>query len=853
MEFDFGKLSRPQEKVKSVDPIKIFRATPSLQKTPNDLWRSQSTALEEWFEAKEENDVLISLNTGAGKSIVGLLIAQSLVNQGYERVLYVCSTNDLVVQTAREANERLGLSFTLRQRGKFSNNLFETGKGFCITTYQALLNGKTKFKGDLAPNAIIFDDAHVSEKMIRDAFTITINKGDANGVYESLARLFEPHFDAIGRLEAFKNILSGQSAHRILAIPPGAIVTLSDQISEVFRLNNLYNTDTAFSLLNLEDKIKYCVAYISQNRIEICPNFLPSKSLTVFKDKNIKRIYLSATLNSMVDFCRAFGRLPTRKIEPESDAGNGERAFIEIQQDKFTLNGQNINDASAVAYLARQHKLLIATPSYNIASKYKSIKQPPSVENFTSELDDFRQADRGVFSLVSRVDGIDLPHNVCRVMLVDGLPTGFSLHEIYQHEHLNMRNSLASKYANRITQLFGRINRGRKDYSVIYLLDKRLQNWLSRDRNLALLPELLQKQILLGRSVVQQFKISSVEAASELALKILRDDPERDAQWLEFYQNSISGMELEASEVERATENEDLLVSSALAEADYAKALWEGDPAGARQALAAYVDKIVVADRHLAGSYNIAVGQTFELDNDKESAAKQYSVARTRILGFLCLPSPSTKISHGKSEAPKNEAHGHLLRIFVNDVRLENDNIAKLYYPTKPIGSSSSSNQKEEAIRSLGEMIGFFSSRPDHELEIGPDVLWICNDSNKCIQFELKTDKLADNLLNKDDIGQGYNHIRYVVNNYSNLENLGLIYVAKSAGCTGQSSPSSDMWLCTEEALASLRDEYYSWLQSLQSISPIERYAAIGEAPVRGDWSIENVFQRIKKKQLTEL
>ena len=47
-----------------------------------------------------EQDVLITLNTGAGKTIVGLLIAQSLVNEKIENVIYVCSTIDLVFQTA---------------------------------------------------------------------------------------------------------------------------------------------------------------------------------------------------------------------------------------------------------------------------------------------------------------------------------------------------------------------------------------------------------------------------------------------------------------------------------------------------------------------------------------------------------------------------------------------------------------------------------------------------------------------------------------------------------------------------------------------------------------------------------
>ena len=45
---------------------------------------------------------------------------------------------------------------------------------------------------------------------------------------------------------------------------------------------------------------------------------------------------------------------------------------------------------------------------------------------------------------------------------------------------------------------FVSINRGRKDYGVFILRGRNLNNWLSDAENAALLPELLQKQLLLG-------------------------------------------------------------------------------------------------------------------------------------------------------------------------------------------------------------------------------------------------------------------------------------------------------------------------------------------------------------------
>jgi len=95
---DFSKLGSTKKPPAPTDPIKIFATLPSLPGTFNDLWRGQDKALADWHTDRDKRDVLVSLNTGAGQTIVGLLIAQSLVNEGLENVLYACSTIDLVRQ-----------------------------------------------------------------------------------------------------------------------------------------------------------------------------------------------------------------------------------------------------------------------------------------------------------------------------------------------------------------------------------------------------------------------------------------------------------------------------------------------------------------------------------------------------------------------------------------------------------------------------------------------------------------------------------------------------------------------------------------------------------------------------------
>jgi hypothetical protein len=166
--------------------------------------------------------------------------------------------------------------------------------------------------------------------------------------------------------------------------------------------------------------------------------------------------------------------------------------------------------------------------------------------------------------------------------------------------------------------------------------------------------------------LVQQFKIKEVDQLPQLAEQVLS----RDEGWLRYYAETVGGLKIEDDQKARAGENDKLLMAAVLAEADFAAHLWDNNPAFAREALGAVVDKVVVADRRLAGWYNVQIGHTYELQGDAEAGAKQFSQAKARTLGvILALPVPSSKHSAAHVQEPKNLFHKNLLEIFSNDVR----------------------------------------------------------------------------------------------------------------------------------------------------------------------------------------
>ncbi len=835
---DFSKLGSTKKAPAPTNPIKIFETLPSLSGTFNDLWRGQDKALAEWHAARTKNDVLVSLNTGAGKTIVGLLIAQSLVNEGLENVLYVCSTIDLVKQTSEEA-ARIGIEHTIRVQQKFSNDLFETGKGFCITTYAALFNGHSALRNKFFPQAVIFDDAHVAESLLRGAFTLRIDVRDNESLFEEIAELFKPHFKELGISGRFRDALD-LSRHSTAFVAPSGLYERNDRLLEILLRHGIKeDRQLTFPFAWLEDHLHACAAVFTRGVFELTPPFLPSLALDIFR-QNIRRVYLSATLQSQADFVRAFGRLPEVTITPSNDAGNGERLII---------NGRKVKGGfgpSFGAVLVKKQKLVIAVPDYERAKFWGDLAEPPEPETFSKRLDEFRKAKSGAFALVSRVDGIDLPHDTCRVMIMEGLPSGTSLIERYQWEFLRMNNVHAVRVANRLAQLFGRINRGRNDYGAFLVEGDDLNKWLGNDRNLALLPPLLQKQILIGREVQSEFGIEEPSEAIDLVERVLG----RDQGWLDYYQREVKLAELDEDQLARHKAAEPFLVEAALSEANYAAAMWNNDPSTARRSLERTVDATAQHDTPLGGWHAVWLGAAFDLENDKNSAFIAYGQAIRRLGGGMVLPRPIG----GRVEAsklPSLNAFGSSLQdllSYTHGGKFE----AELKKITDLLNliDKGEPKQAETGVRALGELLGFTATRPDNDEGTGPDVLWCDNEKPRQFGFELKTDKKNPATYFKKDVSQVHDHLEWMKQSNPEHEMLGVAFLGPEGNVDAKANPSVHMSLCLISAMVALRDDVLALIHDLRRQTPVERTIAISKETSRNRWDIGEILKRLGLKPL---
>lgn len=845
MVLNFDNLSRPKGHAAPIDPFEIFAKTPNLSNAPNDLWKGQAEALSKWHNNRSAEDNIILLNTGAGKSIVGVLIAQSLVNESIGPVVFACSTIDLVEQTSREC-ERLGIQCTKRSLGVFSNDLFETGRAFCITTYQALFSTPTTFKGEKAPVAVIFDDAHVAERMIRDVFTLTINKDQHPALFQEIVEIVRPEFDALGKSPHFSFILDEVGNNEVTMCPPSTSFRHREAIIEAIKhVKDWRNSDLFFPAMRLWENIGLCAIFISSSAIEITPPFIPT-GVYDFLGKGVRRIYLSATMEYETDFVRGFGRRAKAPIVPDNDAGNGERLIL--LDSRFD---EKVDKTLLAAEILNRHKLLISVPSYNKATIWSQFGTPPSRSNFTAELQAFRAAPSGAFILVSRIDGIDLPQDTCRVMLIDGAPAGASLMDFYLFQTLSLVNLFSTKMAGRITQLLGRINRGRSDYSAFVIYGSDINIWLKTERNIALLPPLIRKQVILSQTVQEGTENATPSKIADLVSQVLA----RDAGWLNFYRDTVDGLEVSTDALNRVKEREAQLAASAEAECKFMTRLWQGNVDGAREALLTVLDDTALADSKLAGWYSVWLAATYESEGDGETAIAHYKKARARLSHWLNVPYKSDFDVRIESEGEKKTTlQRKLLAVNHHGPQALGDLIAKLNIQARILGDATeTSNAKEEAVRLYGELLGFSASRPDNENGHGPDVIWKDEDAAVLIAFELKTEKNDPAEYSKTEVGQAHNHIQWIKDREPDLMSDGLLLVGPNGVCKPEASPSEEIYLVETAFLQRRMQILTAKIDDTRGRTAVERWSLLSEIGSLPEWQLTGFFKVLAQYPLRSL
>lgn len=150
----------------------------------------------------------------------------------------------------------------------------------------------------------------------------------------------------------------------------------------------------------------------------------------------------------------------------------------------------------------------------------------PQIRSGDAERDlaTFAGAARGAVLLANRYDGIDLPDDACRLVVLTGLPAATHLQERFLHDILGARRVLAERIRTRIVQGAGRCTRNVQDYAAVIVRGARLSDFCSRDETLRAMHPELQAEF--------RFGLDNSESANVDLLELLDSFLSQDGNWL---------------------------------------------------------------------------------------------------------------------------------------------------------------------------------------------------------------------------------------------------------------------------------------------------------------------------------
>lgn len=830
MTFDFSKIETIKKDERIIDPVDIFQKNKGniADGAINDLWLGQGDALRDWNDNREKNDVAIVLNTGAGKTLIGLLVSQSLVNETKGKVLYACGSIQLIEQT-REQAKGYGINVTTYYEGSFSNDLYLKGEAVCLTTYQAIFNGRSIFNCEDV-DAIIFDDAHTAEGIIKNHFSLEFNRDQCEGFYSAFANIFRPYFNRVGKSESFKELCEGSNRNVVL-LPPWEVKNNITEIQRILADFGVKNEGgNVFSWEYLKDHLDLCAYFLSSGNIQIVPPFIPINTLPYFKN-TVRRVYLTATMLGEDAFIRTFGRSLDHIVQPKTTAGECERLILFPGQ-KFGFD----NEKPLTKQLIENHKTLILTPSKYKAKRWKDVGSILTRQQVTTDVANFKNTSDPIKIVLSgRYDGIDLPGDTCRHLVLDGFPSGTTLIDRYFWSALNLTNTLRSLIACRVVQSLGRISRGMSDYGVVVITDKSYVKWLLVPKNLAALPEFVQKQIKLG------FQVTNMASDEENLLSAAKSVLDRDDSWTVFYKKFMNDCEIECSDLDL-----DRLSNFAKLEAEFSKHYWERDFNSAAVSLREVLDQVCEFSAGLGAWYGLWVGYCCEL-----LGGNSYEQIYKRAYGLSKSIPKYVEFDIDFTRTPVSEQVLNVSNAFTLG------NGAKVHVPKKfhenlaVLDGSGSVRQVEEALRYLGELLGLDSTRPDNEHDIGPDNLWFC--SRVGMAIEVKTNKDEGVNYSKKYIGQLSQHIQWVKEEVE-LDKLIPVFVGPVCAATESASPSEGMMVTNLASFKQLAEKLIATYEDIsKSATPVTLVQEIEKVFSRRGLLWPDLIQKLELQQLKSL
>lgn len=747
---DFNKHINTKFVKKKTDPVDIYNDLDRSSET-GPLRPSQELILNKWYKDSKNKSQIVKLHTGEGKTLIGLLLLQSKINSENEPCVYVCPNIYLAQQVMSEA-KKFGVPYCYIGSDRELPEEFLNGTRILITHVQKMFNGETKFLLDnksIDVNTVILDDSHACIDSIKKSFTISVKS--SHGLYKDIFELFHDSLKEQGEGSFLE--IENSEYNTMLPIPYWSWI---DKASEVTRLILKYKTDLdiRFAWPLIKDSINKCQAYISGSYLEISPAYMPISRFGSFYNAK-QQVLMSATTQDDGFFIKGLGfsiDSVTSPLVNEELKWSGEKMLLMPSLVDDGLDRETILKALAKP-LEKKFGIISLTPDFKSKKFYTKIGA--KVATSTSIFEDVKSLKSGDLKkcvvFANRYDGIDLPDNTCRVLIIDSKPYFDSLLNRYEEECRTNSDIINIQIAQKIEQGLGRSVRGQKDYSAIVLLGGDLVKFMKSPSTNKYFSNQTKQQISIGLKVCQYAKddISEEDPPLKIVTGLLSQSINRDEGWKNFYtsemdklgEHSSSNNIYEKLELERKAE--ELYFSNQLEES------------------CTVMQRLI--DEYPEERYwylQLLAKYTYGISKVDSNSLQISAFKKNRN-----LLKPKDGIEYSKI-AFVNEKRTKRIREWIKKFDSYSELKISLDGTLDNFSFGMDSEKFEQALDECGKALGFVCQRPDKEIKKGPDNLW-CGKNNQFILLECKNEvELKRKSINKKEAGQMNTHTGWFQETY---------------------------------------------------------------------------------------
>jgi len=773
---DFSQLGQDDSANTSIHPRKIFDALPDNEyQYPRDV---QGEVWNLWHQSRDDGqDSVIKMNTGSGKTIVGLLILKSCLNEGIGPAAYFSPDSYLAEQVRREA-DNLGLDVAADP----DSARFRAGDEILVTNIYTLVNGQSRFGvgiSEIPLGSLVIDDVHACLIDTERQFTLDLGPK----VSDRLVSLFEDdlHRQSSGALHE----INRDNPNREILVPYWTWHRKIDQVREII---SKYARDEIMTwkwpLVN--DSLEYASCFVSGGSAEVSLRILPIDVIRTLDDAP-RRIFMSATLSDDSPLVSHFdGDVDGDKeaITPSTAGDAGDRLILMPQYLTPSINEHEIREVADI--YSDEYNVVVIVPSERRAGKWSNYADEVlDRSNISEGVESLKQDHVGLTVLLNKYDGVDLPGDACRILIIDNLPDARRSLEKYDQAVLQGSGHELTQPIQRIEQGMGRGVRSSEDYCAVVLMGNKLTSQLIMENGVEKFTEATRTQYELSQQLSPQLEGEDVQSMKEAIDRFL----DRDSDWVQASKSRLSQVEYDSSlniqeaVLRRRRSFSEARIGNLRSAVDEMRSVVNTADSNRLEGIlmqeqAAYLDLLDRADAQAI----------------QRSAIDKNSNLLKPIEGthYQRLSPTDRQASAAFQRLQSNYEEKRQLPIDVNGL------VSDLQFTDVPHRAF------EKAFEKAGWLLGFESHRPDADFGSGPDNLWRTDDGS-LFTIECKNEATADE-ISKNYCNQVSGHTNWVADKYGEQIDCTPIIVHPADRAADDASPPQGIRVINESGLQDFRN-----------------------------------------------